>query len=219
MNWKLNDGNSRMTEILIDDFLDRTHKRLGEAPPSGSAIPAGDHLLNPGSFDQRHLEAAKPAAVLIPLVIREHATHVLLTERAADLRTHSGQVAFPGGRIDTGESAEEAALRETFEEIGLARKHVAPLAHLPPYLSGTGYLIHPVIGIITPDQPLLLNPHEVSETFEVPLAFLMDPANHQLLTRIWNGRERYFYAMPYEERYIWGVTAGIIRALYERLYL
>lgn len=181
------------------------------------APPAGDHLLNPGIFDPDALSAAKPAAVLIPLIKRGNRTTLLLTERSAFLRKHSGQIAFPGGRLDAGETVQDAALRETFEEVGIPSGLIAPFGQMPAYLSGTGYLIHPVLAELNPDFTLKLNRDEVSDTFEVPLDFLMNPENHQTHSREWNGATRYFYAMPYGERYIWGVTAGIIRALYERL--
>jgi len=205
--------------LQINSFLARVAERLQKPTPDSPGTLAGDHHLNAGTFHSDMIDTAKPAAVLIPLVIRGDEAHVLLTQRSAELRSHSGQIAFPGGRIDAGETPQAAALRETFEEIGLASQHIAPLAQLPPYLSGTGYLIHPVLARITPDLTLALNPREVTETFEVPLEFLMDPAHHEHHSREWNGKTRYFYAMPYQDRYIWGVTAGILRALYERLYL
>ncbi len=178
---------------------------------------AGDHLLNPDVFDASALETSKPAAVLIGLITRDDTLHVLLTQRADGLRNHSGQVAFPGGRLDAGETPHQAALRETFEEVGIAPEFIKLLGDLPPYLSGTGYLIHPVVAALDNGISLKLNAAEVQEAFEVPLTFLLDASNHQTQSRVWNGKTRYFYAMPYHQRYIWGVTAGIIRALYERL--
>ncbi len=164
------------------------------------------------------LDAARPAAVLIGLIERPQGVTVLLTERATHLRSHSGQVAFPGGKIDPGEDAVEAALREADEEIGLSRKHIEPFAALDPYLSGSGYRIMPVVAQIHPPFDLTINHEEVAETFEAPFAFVMDPANHQRQSREWNGAMRHFYAMPWESHYIWGVTAGILRNMYERLY-
>jgi 8-oxo-dGTP pyrophosphatase MutT (NUDIX family) len=135
------------------------------------------------------------------------------------MRSHSGQIAFPGGKIDAEDpSPEDAALREAGEEIGLDGGHVDVIGRLPEYVSGSGYRIAPVLSIVRPGFLLTINPDEVDAAFEVPLAFLMDPANHRRQSRIWNDRERFFYEMPFGDRYIWGVTAGIIRTLYESLY-
>lgn len=160
-----------------------------------------------------------PAAVLVPLVERGEGLSVLLTRRADTLRRHTGQVALPGGRIDPGETPWEAALREAEEEIGLARDHVELAGLSTRYRTGTGYLITPVVGFVTPPIELSPNPQEVAEIFETPFRFLMNPANHE--RRYYDqptGERRYFYAMTHEERVIWGATAGILRALYDRLY-
>jgi 8-oxo-dGTP pyrophosphatase MutT (NUDIX family) len=144
---------------------------------------------------------------------------VLLTLRTAALSSHGGQVAFPGGKIDPDdETPMAAALREAEEEIGLDRGHVEPLGYLDLYLSGTGFRIVPTVARVTPGFTLKVNPGEVEDVFEVPLAFLMGPENHQRHSREWRGMMRTYYAMPFGERYIWGVTAGILRNLYERLY-
>ena len=198
-------------------FVREQLARPGRAP---ARQPGDDYAL----ADQREdeiaaaLEAARPAAVLIGLIERPHGTTVMLTERATHLRSHSGQVAFPGGKIDPGEDAVEAALREAEEEIGLARKHVEVFAALDPYLSGSGYRISPIVAEIHPPFELAINPEEVAETFEAPFAFVMDPKNHQRQSREWRGAMRHYYAMPWESHYIWGVTAGILRNMYERLY-
>ena len=160
------------------------------------------------------LAQAKGAAVLIPVVAHKDEATVLLTQRASSLRNHSGQIAFPGGRIDGGESAVQAALREAEEEIGLTVSHIEPIGHMDYYFTGTGYRISPVVAIVTPPFDLTLNAQEVDSVFEVPLSFLMRPANHKRVTQ--DGRS--FYAMPFGDRYIWGATAGMLRGLYESLY-
>jgi 8-oxo-dGTP pyrophosphatase MutT (NUDIX family) len=201
-------------------FLRRARERLHHSPPEAveSLVdPRGDHSLQEETFVVP--ADPKPAAVLVPIVMHEDEPAVLLTERASGLREHSGQIAFPGGRVDpTDASPLEAAFREAEEEIGLDRAFVSPIGYLDAYLSGTNYLVMPVVGLVTPDYTLSLNPFEVAAAFEVPLSFLMDPSHHELHSREWRGRQRRYYAMPYGERYIWGVTAGIVRNLYERLY-
>jgi 8-oxo-dGTP pyrophosphatase MutT (NUDIX family) len=161
----------------------------------------------------------KPAAVLAPLVTHPHGLSVLLTRRSDDLRRHSGQVAFPGGRAEPGETPWQTALREAHEEIGLdpASVRLAGLGDL--YATGTGYLITPVVAFIAPGLDFKPHPDEVAEVFETPFSFLMDPQNHE--KRVWHdreGKERRYYAMPHEGPLIWGVTAGMVRRLYERLY-
>lgn len=209
----------RLAPLDIPDFLTLAAERLRPEPPDiGDALanPRGDH-----SLDDVPLMLPlnpKPAAVLVPVVMREEPM-LLLTERAADLRQHSGQIAFPGGRVDpTDASVLDAACREAREEIGLQDRFISPLGYLDAYLSTTNYLVIPVVGRVSPSYTLSLNPQEVADTFEVPLAFLMNPDHHELHSREWKGRLRRYYAMPYGGRYIWGVTAGIIRNLYERLY-
>jgi 8-oxo-dGTP pyrophosphatase MutT (NUDIX family) len=160
----------------------------------------------------------RPAAVLLPVVDRPGGLTVLLTLRASDLRSHSGQVAFPGGKIDAGETPYEAAFREAQEEIGLAGRFVEPLGWLDPYLTGTGFRVAPLVALVEPSFELTINELEVDEVFETPFAFLMDAANHRLEEREWQGRRRRYYAMPHEGRYIWGATAGILRNLYEKLF-
>lgn len=160
----------------------------------------------------------KPAAVLVPVINRPGGATVLLTMRAAALRDHSAQIAFPGGKIDAGDASPvETALREAEEEIGLSRAHVTPLGFLDAYLTGTGYRIVPVVAAVEPAFELSINRGEVDEAFETPLGFLMNPANHERHGRIWKGSYRSYYAMAYADRYIWGATAGILRNLHDRL--
>jgi 8-oxo-dGTP pyrophosphatase MutT (NUDIX family) len=202
------------------DFVARACRLLRSEPPGPDeprADPKGDHALD----ELRVLPNGelKAAAVLVPVVTHADATTILLTERATGLRAHSGQIAFPGGRVDDDDPTPlAAALREAQEEIGLDATHVRPLGYLDAYLSSTGYLVTPVVGLVAPTLSLRLNRDEVSDAFEVPLGFLMDPTKHEIHSREWNGRQRRYYAIPFGERYIWGVTAGIIRNLYERLY-
>ena len=185
----------------------------------GSAENAGlgpsDFDLNP-DYPAPDALSLKPAAVLVPIIAGATLT-VLLTERTGDLAAHAGQIAFPGGKIDTGETALQAALREANEEIGLDAAFVEPLGFLDPYRTGTGFLVTPAVAIIRPGFVLQPNPREVADVFEVPLAFLLDSANHRIDSRFWRGAERQYYAMPYGERYIWGATAGIIKTLQRRL--
>lgn len=206
---------SRATHYSAQDF----RQRASQEHLNGAFADYGDHTLNPDLRQMIVHDRLRDAAVLIPVVDHGDASTVILTKRAEKLKSHSGQIAFPGGRIDpTDVSPEAAALRETSEEIGLTADYIDVIGRLPDYVTGSGYRIAPVLGIVRPGFHLNLNTDEVDDSFEVPLGFLMDPANHDRASRTWQDQERFFYAMPYEERYIWGVTAGIIRALYERLY-
>jgi len=159
-----------------------------------------------------------PASVLVPIVAHPAELTVLFTQRTTQLKAHSGQVSFPGGRAEPGDaSAEFTALRESQEEIGLAPERIEILGRLSDYITRTGYRVTPVIGLIVPPLELTPDPREVQEVFEVPLAFLLDPRNHQRQTRELNGRTVGFYEMPYEGHYIWGATAGMVVNLYHRL--
>jgi len=211
----------------LDRFLELAAQRLLPSPPPGSDVSDdaahgaihGDHAFSPNLEAEFPAGAGKPAAVLIPIVDRSEGPTVLLTQRSGALRSHSGQIAFPGGRIDPGDDGPlGAALREAEEEIGLARRFIAPIGYLDLYLTTSGYRIVPVVAQIEPGFTLALNKDEVEDTFECPLDFLMAEANHRRETREWRGVMRSYYAMPFGERYIWGVTAGILRTLFERIH-
>lgn len=202
-------------QFTADDFRRRA---AAEQAPHGET-DYGDHSLNPDLKAIFANARLRDAAVLIPVVDRGDEASVILTKRTEKLRSHSGQVAFPGGRIDpTDPTPEFAALRETEEEIGLSQDFIEVVGRMPDYVSGSGFRISPVLSVVKPGFMLTINEDEVDAAFEVPLSFLMDPANHTKSSRVWQEQERFFYTMPFGERYIWGVTAGIIRTLYERLY-
>ncbi len=203
----------------IADFLDRARQGLHSGPPPEGAHGASDTDLDPDLAPLIYGAAPPtPAAVLVPIVSRSQPT-LLLTQRTAHLPSHAGQIAFPGGKIDPSDrDATAAALREAEEEIGLGADRVRPIGFLDRYRTGTGYTILPVVAVVEPGFTLALNTEEVADVFEVPLAFLMDPANHQRHRRPWQGRERQFFAMPYEGRFIWGATAGMIRNMHQRLF-
>ncbi len=204
------------------DFFDRARTRLRFDVPPGlldpnvipeSGDPGTDRMLEIIAREQ----PIRPAAVLIPIVDHREPT-VLLTQRAGHLADHAGQIAFPGGKIDTTDASPlDAALREAWEEIGLDRALVDPIGYLDLYGTGFGFRILPTVARVRPGFTLNINHSEVDDAFEVPLAFLMNPANHQLHSKEFRGMERSYYAMPYAERYIWGATAGILRILYERI--
>ena len=162
--------------------------------------------------------ALRPAAVLVPLIDHPHGMSVLLTQRTAHLTAHAGQISFPGGRIEEHDAdPEAAALRETEEEVGLPRDRVSVIGRLDTYLTGTGFEITPVVGIVTPPFPLAIDPFEVAEAFEVPLSYILDRRNHQRVERQSGAHRRAFFVLPYEGRNIWGATAGILVNLSEVL--
>ncbi|MEI9925250.1 MAG: CoA pyrophosphatase [Bradyrhizobium sp.] len=206
------------------EFFDRARARLNFDVPAGLT----DASIIPLSGDQgndRMLEIVareqpiRPAAVLIAVVDRPEPT-VLLTQRSAHLNDHAGQISFPGGKIDpTDASPLDAALREANEEVGLEREFIDPVGYLDLYGTAFGFRILPTVARVRPGFTMRVSAAEVDDVFEVPLAFLMNPANHQIHAKEFRGIERSYYAMPYEERYIWGATAGILRVLYERIYL
>lgn len=205
------------------DFFQRARERLSLDIPKGLTDPGilpkrGDHDLDPVLSAIAAVRPIKPAAVLIPVVERDEPM-VLLTQRAVHLPDHPGQIAFPGGKIDASDDTPlDAALREADEEIGLGADYIEPVGYLDLYLTTLGYRIVPTLARIRPGFSLTINRAEVDDTFEVPLAFLMEAANHQQHSREWQGMTRTYYAIPFGERYIWGVTAGILRNLYERIY-
>jgi 8-oxo-dGTP pyrophosphatase MutT (NUDIX family) len=188
-------------------------------PRSGRALGPSDWDLDPEFMgDLAVMPPPRPAAVLVPIVLRPALT-VLLTQRSQDMPSHPGQISFPGGKMEAGDSSALAcALRESSEEIGLPPANVEPLGYLDSYRTGTGFQIVPVVALVRPGFPLSLDTREVAEVFEVPLRFLMDSANHRKDSREWRGRVRFSYAMPYEDRYIWGATAGMLKNMQQRLF-
>jgi len=191
--------------------------RLHAAPAEAPRFSDDD--LNPTARMIPENEAPKPAAVLVGLVPRAEGLSLLLTERQPHLRAHAGQIAFPGGRVDaTDRDAVAAALRETEEETGIAPSFIEPVGFLDTYLTSTNYRVVPVVALLRPGFTVVPQEAEVKDVFEVPLAFLMDPANHQRHSRDWQGHTRYYYAMPWQGRYIWGATAGMIRNFYRLMH-
>lgn len=212
-----------LTSLSAGEFFARARTRLTlDVPPglndAGVTPARGDHDADPVMRKIAEVRPIRPAAVLVPIVDNPEPT-VLFTQRAQHLQDHSGQVSFPGGKIENGDVDPRAtALREAHEEVGLDQSHVEPLGYLDLYMTTLGYRIVPVIARVTPGFVLKLSAGEVAETFEVPLAFLMDQANVQRHSRDWQGMTRHYYAITFGERYIWGVTAGILRNLYDRIY-
>jgi len=200
-------------------------RRLAAAAPglrrspdlSPDSLPRGDHDLN--DRDMYPALPLVPAAVLVPVVTHPEGLSVLFTLRTPHLSAHAGQVSFPGGRVEPGDEDEAAAaLRETEEEIGLRPDQIRLIGRLDTYVTRTGFRIHPLVGFVAPPLALVPDPQEVADVFEVPLDFLIDPANRRRESRLYQGRERFFWAIPYDSRYIWGATAGMVVNLSELLW-
>lgn len=214
---------SRGAPLSAPEFFTRVRERLTLETPPGltdpSVTPArGDHDADPVMQKISEVRPIRPAAVLIAVVDHPEPT-VLLTQRAQHLPDHPGQISFPGGKIDkTDADPMAAALREAEEEIGLLRELIQPLGYLDLYMTTLGYRIVPVIARVEPGFELAINTAEVDAAFEVPLDFLMAEANMERHSREWQGMERHYYAITFGERYIWGVTAGIMRNMRERIY-
>lgn len=208
--------------MRVDDFLQRLAELPAPsqraAPESESALtaPRGDHDLNPDLYDPA--SPLRDAAVLVPIINHGRQLTVLLTRRSDALPDHPGQISFPGGSIDPGDKdAEDAALREAEEEVGLTRDRVRLIGRLDTYVIRTGFCVVPVIGLVAPPFTLQAEAGEVEEIFEVPLNFFLDNGNRQTHSRVFHGKTRYFYAYPYGDYFIWGATAGMLSNLAEVL--
>ena len=201
--------------MTIDEIVQRVRQRsvrlasglAVDPPPLGSDLSLSGIAAEPQSW--------RPASVLVPLIDRAPGITVLLTQRTDDMPSHAGQIAFPGGRRQADDAdAVATALRETEEEVGLSRRFIDVVGAVDPYRTGTGYEITPIVGIVRPGFTIHADPREVADVFEVPLEHFLDEVNHKIGSRMYNGRERRYYAMPYGERYIWGATAGMLKNLH-----
>lgn len=212
---------TQTTELSAEAFAVLARQRLDQTAPDlneGAFRPPSDFDLNPDAIAQaRRQVAGRPAAVLVPVIMRSRPT-VLLTQRRDDLPVHRGQISFPGGKVeDHDPTLADAALREAHEEISLTPDGVTVIGYLDTYHTATGFLIAPVVALVTQTFVPKPDPREVADVFEVPLAFFLDANNHLVKTEVLNNKPRKFYAMPYGDRYIWGATAGILRNLYQRI--
>jgi 8-oxo-dGTP pyrophosphatase MutT (NUDIX family) len=210
--------------VIRDRIIERLAPTAGrlEAPldADGALARRRDKLRGDFSLDPRSKIADElmPAAVLVPLVEHAAGITVLFIQRADNLNRHAGQISFPGGRFeDSDNTVVDAALRETEEEVGLTADRIEIVGRLDDYVTGTGFVVAPVVGIVRPPYTAVPDPIEVADVFEVPLRFFLDPRNHHHESRIFRGVERRFYAMPYKDRYIWGATAAMLVNLYEVL--
>ena len=188
-------------------LADRLRDALAQAP-SLQALE--------GDLPDETAPESVPAAVLIGVTDRTE-PGVILTVRREHMRTHAGQVAFPGGRIDPGEDAISAALREAWEELGLEPQSSEVVGAVDTYRTVTGYVVTPVLAVVAPDQPLSPHEHEVADWFEAPLGFVLDPANQQMKSALFRGRERHYYEIVWNDRRIWGATAAMLVNLSRRL--
>jgi len=200
-----------VANVAEEDLTATWLRQRFAAPPAYEPATIGDGWMHPrpGGF--------RSAAVLVPVIDRDETLTVLFTRRTAHLHDHAGQISFPGGRTEPGEDAVQTALRETEEEIGLARDRVHVLGELSQYTTVTGYRVTPIVGVVQPPFDLAPDEFEVAEVFEVPLAFLLDPTNHQRNQLVHDGVRRHYYALPYGPYYIWGATAGMVMNLYRFL--
>jgi 8-oxo-dGTP pyrophosphatase MutT (NUDIX family) len=202
-----------MREKIIQSI--RPLEDLEDAEAEASPAPIGDHDLNPMP---RAGAPLTPAAVLVPLVARPGGLQVLLTQRTDHLNDHAGQVSFPGGRREESDAGSvQTALRETREEIGLAEDFIEVVGLLDDYETGTGFRVTPVVSFVSEGFTLALDRFEVADAFEVPLDYLFDPANHQMRSRDYQGRRRHYYVFEYQDRVVWGATAGMLMNLYRRV--
>lgn len=202
-------------DVIARRLQESTVGRWASGMSREERMERGDHDLNPGMAKPTELVQA---AVLVPIVERREGFTVLLTQRTDHLSAHAGQISFPGGRLEaTDAGLEAAALRETEEEVGLRRDRIEVVGQLDLYVTRTGFEVTPVVGIVTPPFSLTPDPFEVADVFEVPLSFIIDPANHLKQSRLHNGIQRQFYVLPYDNRYIWGATAGMLVNLSEVL--
>ena len=192
---------------------------IGENTTAPAPI-LGDAQLSPDWETTKGLVEPKKASVLILIVDRSPVPGILLTKRTEHLAAHPGQISFPGGSHEAGDADDlDTALRETREEIGVASDRVEIIGKLNSYRTVTDFIISPYVGVAKADLELKIDSNEVESAFELPLSYLMDPDQHRIESRLWNGQERFFYAMPYEDYYIWGATAAILVNLYQALLL
>ncbi len=214
---------SQKFEFTADELRRLAHMHLlQEEPPSSIdlSLPSGrsDFDLNPDYHEDLSVMPTA-AAVLVPVIAYENAAQILLTQRPQSMTSHPGQVAFPGGKVEKSDKNIVAtALREAEEEVGLDPALVDIIGYLDTYQTGSGFRITPVVGLVPSTYSLKLDRREVEEAFEVPLSFLMSERNHQKHSRIWQGKNRAYYAMPYGDRFIWGATAGMLKNFYDRIY-
>lgn len=201
--------------MTVEEIVRRVRERSSRLA-SGLPVPAapiGSDFSLSGVMPVP--ETWKPASVLVPLINRAPGMTVLLTQRTADMPSHAGQIAFPGGRRQASDAdAAATALRETEEEVGIPARFIDVIGAVDLYRTGTGFEITPIVGIVTPGFTVRADPREVADVFEVPLEHFLDEVNHKIDSRQWQGKERRYYAMPYGDRYIWGATAGMLKNLY-----